>query len=159
VIWDALIAGCARHGVQWVRIPFEEFAPASRERMTARRMEWAFFRTLRTRCLRSLRRAGLRAADSVYGHLETGRMSEGYLLSLLPRIGEGVTEAYFHPGTRHATPLANPAGSPDELMDVEMHALLSPRVRDEITAQGFRLSNYAGCLDEPTPAATAVRVE
>ena len=142
VIWDALIQQCGHYPVRWVRIPYEEFRPASREKVAGRRMEWLFFRALRRRCLRSLHRAGLRAADRVYGHLETGRMTDEYLITLLPRMRGEVNEVYLHPGTAHAAQLAG-AATP---MDVELHALLSPRVKALLKQSGLLTTNFENLL-------------
>lgn len=149
VIWDALVDQCVRYSVKWVRVPFEEFRPASRERILGRRMEWLFFRALRKRCMRSLQRLGISTADSVYGHLETGRISESYLLDLLPRVSGEVVEIYSHPGTPHAAPLSDFG----EDTDVELHALLSSQVRELCQRLGYCVTSFRApnaCLSQPS---------
>lgn len=138
VIWDAVVAECAARAVRVVRIPCEEFLPAGHARVAGRRAEWLFFRALRGRCRRSLARHGLREMDRVYGHLETGQMTEEYVVGLLGRLRGQTNEVYFHPGTPHARPLPD---TPD--MDVELAALLSPAVRQRIAALGLRLTTFA----------------
>lgn len=145
VVWDAVIRQCEAHGVRNIRIPHEEWAPFSSEGLMRRRIEWAFFRALRRRCLRTLAGRGFTTMDRVYGHLESGRMSRAYLLDLLPRLGGQTNEVYFHPGTPHALPLAD-----DPSIDVELHALLDPSVRERIDSLGLCLTTFAG-------AAAAIR--
>ncbi len=130
VIWDAVVRECARLGVRWIRVPHEEFRPWSFGRAGARRAEWLYFRALRPRCLRSARRAGLRVADRVCGHLESGRMAPEYVLDLLGRLGPGVSEVYFHPGAAAD--------------DVDLRALLDRRVRARIDELDLRLAGFAG---------------
>jgi predicted glycoside hydrolase/deacetylase ChbG (UPF0249 family) len=127
VAWDCVIRSCEEYGVRRIRIPYEEFIPVTPGRIAARRMEWLFFRLLRRRCLRTLQGKGFTVADRVYGHLETGSMTEDYVLKLLGRLQGDTNEIYFHPGTPHAKLMDNSAG-----MDVELNALLSPGVRTRI---------------------------
>lgn len=128
VIWDAVVCECSRLGARWIRVPFEPFRPQSPGRTAARRMEWLFFRALRPRCLRSARRAGLRVADRVHGHLETGRMTADYVAGLIRQIECAVTEIYFHPGA-----------APD---DVDLRTLLDPGVRAEAERRDLRLTGF-----------------
>ncbi len=140
VVWDEMIRLCERHNVKRVRIPFEEFRPRSLGRMAGRRLEWLFFRMLRSRCLRSIAGKGFTVADRVYGHIETGAVTEEYLLDLLGRVEGKTNEIYLHPGTHHAPRMAGGGAG----MDFELQALLSPRVRDRICALGLVRSTYAG---------------
>jgi hypothetical protein len=102
-----------------------------------RRIEQTFFRALRRRCLRTLLGKSLLSADQVYGHIATGNLNEVYLVKLLGRLGGRVNEIYLHPGTPHAAPFPDMAG-----MDVELHALLSTKVRDRIEELGIELTSY-----------------
>ena len=145
IIWDAMVRQCEAFGVRRVRIPFEEFLPRSPGRAVGRRIEWAFFRALRRRCLRTIEGRGFTFTDRVYGHLETGRMTEEYVVDLLGRLKGRTNEIYLHPGTAHAAPLAD---RPD--MDVELHALLSPRVRARLEELCLRLATFPQ-LDSNTP--------
>lgn len=145
VVWDALVACCREHGVRAVRIPCEEFRLHSPGRAAPRRFQWAVFRALRRRCLRSLAGSDIVAADRVYGHLESGSMTEDYVLDLLARLGGETNEVYFHPGTAHAH------RRPGAALDVEAECLLSPRVRARIEALGLVRTAY-GQLTADTQA-------
>jgi hopanoid biosynthesis associated protein HpnK len=139
VVWDCLIRQSEAFGIRRVRIPYEEFRPATRERLAGRWREWLFLRALRRRCLRTLRGRGFTVADRVYGHLETGRMTADYVAGLLGRLGGALNEIYLHPGAPHARPLpGGPAG-----MDVELDALLSPAVRERVESLGLKRTTYA----------------
>lgn len=138
LIWNVVAKNAAAAGFKWIRVPNEELRFHSPERKAMRAVEWAFFQALRRRCLRSAKQHGLRVADRVYGHLETGVVDEGYLLQLAARLDEGVVEIYSHPGGPCAQPAAGGAG------DVETQALLSAKVRQAFEAKGIPLTTFRG---------------
>jgi len=71
--------------------------------------------------------------DKVYGLLATGRISEDYLLQLIPEIQTEIAEIYAHPD---CSSLSNPSGP------MELQTLLSHQVRDRIQSCGFKLINF-----------------
>jgi hopanoid biosynthesis associated protein HpnK len=112
-----------------VRLPSEELALALRTDpgRVATKVVWAgIFGRLRRHGERLLRATGVRFAERVYGLLATGRVTERYLLGVIPRIRANAVEIYSHPG-------ASPA---------ELEALLSPRVREAIRDAGFFRSTH-----------------
>ena len=76
---------------------------------------------------------GIIIPDKVYGLLATGRISEDYLLQLIPKIQAEVAEIYAHPDR---SPVSNASGP------MEFHTLLSSQVRDRIKTCGFELINF-----------------
>jgi len=133
VVLDALLEAAGDFRVPAVRLPSEElrtaFALDARNRV--RNAVWSpIFRSLRRRAEKKLARAGVRFADRVYGLFATGAIDEGYLLRLVPRMRGSRVELYAHPS------LASSNGGRQELA-----ALLSPRVRDAIRDNGFRLGD------------------
>ena len=138
VVWDAMIHNCEVHGIRRIRIPYEEWRPVSPGKHVGLRVEWLFFRALRSRCLKSLVGKGFFVADRVYGHLETGKMTGEYLRSLLSRVEGRSNEIYFHPGTPHAHQLAGHGE-----MDVELDALIDPKTRETLEELGIRRCTYA----------------
>ena len=118
-----------------IRLPAEELGPAlafDRSAAATKIVQAAIFRLLRRRGERRLRAAGVAFADRVYGLHQTGRVTEGYLLALLPRIGAASAEIYAHPAPSEEG--GNGAA--------ELAALVSPRVRAAVEAHGFRLAAY-----------------
>jgi hopanoid biosynthesis associated protein HpnK len=55
------------------------------------------FHTLSARARPRLRRGGIPHVDAVFGLLQNGRVTEDYLMKLLPRLPAGDTEIYAHP--------------------------------------------------------------
>ncbi len=82
---------------------------------------------------------GISFANKVYGLLQTGKMTEEYLLSLIPQIQADLVEIYFHPAVANDREPLN--GSPGAGA-VELAALLSAQVREVLIANGFELTNY-----------------
>ncbi len=76
-----------------------------------------------------LRRAGLRHTGRVFGLLQNGRVTEDYLLRLLPRLPRGDSELYSHPSLTDCR--------------TELEALISPRVRARVAAEGLQLIRYS----------------
>ena len=76
-------------------------------------------------------------ADRVYGLLQTGRVTEAYLLDLLPRIAAPVTEIYCHPDLALA---GEPRNGPPGAGPQELAAVSSARVRRQVEESGFTLS-------------------
>ena len=70
----------------------------------------------------------VRHTDAVFGLLQNGRVTESYLMKLLPRVPAGDSELYSHP-------------SLDEFKH-EFDALVSPRVKKLVDDCGIRLIRY-----------------
>ena len=116
-----------------VRIPRDPLRPALAfdRRHAARKVaEAAVFALLCRRAVRLAQASGLRVAERVYGHHQTGAVNEQYLLRVIATLPDGVSELYCHPG-------AAPADDP------ELAAVLSPRVRDALAAAGVVRRHYA----------------
>jgi chitin disaccharide deacetylase len=71
-------------------------------------------------------------AERVYGLLQTGNISEEYLLQLIGQIGANTIEIYTHPAIDETTGAKNQ----------ELIALLSDRVREKLLSNYFEIVNY-----------------
>ncbi|HEV8118628.1 MAG TPA: hopanoid biosynthesis-associated protein HpnK [Thermoanaerobaculia bacterium] len=98
------------------------------------------FGWLRSSGEKRLARAGIGFSERVYGLHATGKMTEQYLLGLIPRIRADRVELYCHP----ARPIpGEPPGGLDDRGERELAALLSRRVKDSLARSGFVLSGTA----------------
>lgn len=88
-----------------------------------------------------LKKHQIQFADRVYGLLQTGRITESYLLELIPRITANVVEIYSHPAI--VVP-GEPSNAPLNLGFSELEALLSDRVRTTLEQHGFELAGSIG---------------
>jgi len=94
------------------------------------------FALLCRRARRQAQAAGLFCNDRLFGLLNHGRMTEAYLLDLIPRLQAGVTEIYSHPGL-YADP-----GLPAYRRRQELAALLSPRLKEALAAAAVEVSDF-----------------
>ncbi len=157
----------ASRGAGGIRLAGDDLGLALRHdrRLVGTKLLWAaafgVFHRNAVRRLAALERRGgapvLASACRVYGLMQTGRMTEAYVLAALKALGAGprrrpvpsrrgaeaggmedspaVVEFYFHPDT---APQSEPLGpNPGDLA-----TLLSPAVRQAIQDGGFRLTTY-----------------
>jgi hypothetical protein len=86
--------------------------------------------------LASRRRTG-RLFTRAFGMLRSGMMTEDYVVWLLRRLPQGVTEIYFHPSLEPASGDGGP--TPSHRSSAELLTLLSPRVRQTLQEEGIGL--------------------
>jgi chitin disaccharide deacetylase len=132
VILRILVELAQEFDIQVIRLPSEElrFTLKLDRRGLITKLIWsAVFGGLRRYGEGLLTSHGVKFADRVYGLLQTGSMSEEYLLGLIPQIQADLVEIYSHPAAVNAG-------------DVELAALLSQRVREMLHVNGFELTNY-----------------
>jgi hopanoid biosynthesis associated protein HpnK len=98
------------------------------------------FTLLCCRAERLARAAGLIYNDHLFGLLNDGRLTEPYLLGLVPLLQPGVTEIYCHPGLSADPELKRWA--PDYRRQEELAALLSPRLREALAGAGVEVSDF-----------------
>jgi len=98
------------------------------------------FAWLSRRARRLVQAAGLVSNDHLFGLLNDGRMTENYLLSLIPHLRPGITEIYLHPGLYGDQELHRWA--PQYRRQEELAALLSPRLKEALTAAGVEVSDF-----------------
>jgi hopanoid biosynthesis associated protein HpnK len=128
----------ARHGARAIRVPRDELWPALQvdRQHAGLKLGWAIaFGVLNRLALRRLPGYGLVAVPRVYGLMETGRMSEQYVVALLRGLDVAAAEFYFHPDTA-------PAGTPLGPNRGDLETLLSPAVSRIIEERGIRLTTF-----------------
>ncbi len=139
LVLNELIRLAGEFGIRAIRIPSEEFRLALR---VDRSGFWekgtlsVAFGMLRSYAANRLKPAGICFPDRVYGLLQSGRMTEEYLLKLIPQIRSDRVEIYSHPTTDDGD--ADPRGA----SRTQLEALVSGSVRKALDAQGFRLATY-----------------
>ena len=146
VVLSILVELAEEFHIRAIRLPSEELRPAlafDRSALAAKlATSWVFAR-LRRHGERRLRPAGIAFADRVYGLFLTGKVTEEYLLRLIPEISGNVSEIYCHPDVTLAQ---EPRNGPPGAGPRELDALLSPRVRQAAAAEGFVLASHFECL-------------
>jgi hopanoid biosynthesis associated protein HpnK len=136
VILNILTEFAAEFKIKFIRLPSEELTKNLKidRRNLFTKIIWSIvFGQLRNYGEGLLKTHNIKFADRVYGLLQTGNMSEEYLLSLIPQIEAELVEIYAHP-TSVNTKINNSG-------EIELKALLSERVREILSIKGFELSN------------------
>jgi hopanoid biosynthesis associated protein HpnK len=100
---------------------------------------------------RKLRDACVSHNHALFGIAASGAMDERTMLQILAKLPIGVTEIYLHPATVSGTAIA-PSMQFYRHRD-EWDALLSPRVREAITASGAVQGGFRDCFDQGSTAA------
>ncbi|MBD2394915.1 hopanoid biosynthesis-associated protein HpnK [Cyanobacterium aponinum FACHB-4101] len=116
--------------IKFIRLPYEELnftLKLDRTNPILKIIYANIFRWLRKSAEKPLSTSGVQILDRVYGLLQTGNMSESYLLGLIPQIKTIYNEIYFHP---------------QSLTDQEYQALCSQKVQEIISTEGFKVVNY-----------------
>ena len=119
---------------------FERFLALAPDGPLPKVAQGLIFTLLCRRAERLARAAGVIYNDHLFGLLNDGRLTEAYLLGLVPRLEPGVTEIYCHPGLYADAELQHWA--PAYRRQAELTALLSPRLRDALVAAGIELSDF-----------------
>jgi hopanoid biosynthesis associated protein HpnK len=137
VILNILTEFAAEFKIKFIRLPSEELSKNIKidNRNLFTKIIWSIvFGQLRRYGEGLLKANQIKFADRVYGLLQTGDMSEEYLLGLIPQIEAELVEIYSHPDLVNTE--INNGG------EVELAGLLSKQVREMLTVKGFELSNY-----------------
>ena len=98
------------------------------------------FTLLARRAEKVARAAGLICNDQLFGLLNDGRMTETYLLGLVPRLQPGVTEIYSHPGLFADAELRRWA--PRYRRQEELGALMSLRLKEALAGAGVQVTDF-----------------
>ena len=129
--------------IKFVRLPLEDLSAAlsaDRSDLLTKLLLSIVYAGLRRYGEFVLRSHNVRFVDRVYGLLNSGRMTEDYLLKLIPHIQSNLVEIYSHPAVAM---VGEPANEAYGLGESERDALISDRVRTMIRCQGFELTNYS----------------
>ncbi|MBE9038843.1 hopanoid biosynthesis-associated protein HpnK [aff. Roholtiella sp. LEGE 12411] len=142
VILNILVELAQEFDIRVIRLPSEELGMTLKldRRGLLNKLVWSgVFGRLRHYGEDLLTSQGISFAQRVYGLLQTGNITEEYLLGLIPKIQADLVEIYSHPALVNTGEPLN--GSPGA-GEVELAALLSEQVQDMLIANGFELTNY-----------------
>ncbi len=142
IIFAEAVQQASRFGVKAMRVPLDNLRlnlKFDHGHWPAKTIDSLIFGLLGLSMRKRLQRAGIRFADQVYGHFQSGKMSQEYFQFLLRHINDEVNEVYFHPAAYDKEQLLNPHQRQQE---IEFETLLSPEVKREIEQRGIQLINY-----------------
>lgn len=138
-IFPILVEAAERYKVRHIRLPREGLKETLRvrpEKRVEKYLLWGVFQLLCKYGEKYLKEKGFVSPGRVYGLLETGQVTEDYLLGLFEQIQDETAEVYCHPEV-YTTGTQNLGGQ------AELEALLSSRVKALLDARSIRLINYS----------------
>jgi hopanoid biosynthesis associated protein HpnK len=138
-----------RYGITSFRLSRERLAHNLRfdqQRRFGKTVERVIFGALADHARPHLDKQGILYAGEVKGVLNSGRMTEEYILQILDGLNEGLTELYFHPGILPDAEISR--RMPDYRHEEELAAIISPRVRKKLAELHIGLCNYRGDIKE-----------
>jgi hopanoid biosynthesis associated protein HpnK len=113
-----------------------------RSRLVGKSVEHIIFGTLARYAESAVSNQEITTAVEVKGVLNSGQMTENYLLATIENLQQGSSEIYFHPGCLPDTEISR--RMPDYRHEEELAALLSPRVQERLKQLSITLTNYRG---------------
>ena len=130
-VFRILMRDAAQLGISRLRLPFDPFRlnlRVSSGHFVYRAVHAALYHALSSRARPALAQRGIRHTRAVFGLLQNARVDEPYVTRLLPHLPAGDSELYSHP-------------SLDEFRN-EFDALVSSRVREQVSQLGIKLIRY-----------------
>lgn len=134
-----------RYGVTSFRLSGERLGHNlrfDRQRRMGKTLERIIFGALAGHARPQLKELGIRYAGEVKGVLNSGRMTEEYILQILDGLNEGLTELYFHPGILPDSEITR--RMPEYRHEDELAAITSPRIKNKLAELNIELENYRG---------------
>ncbi len=134
-----------RHGITSFRLAQERLShnlSFDRDRKFGKTLESLIFGFLTDHARPVLDTLGIRYADEVKGVLNSGRMTEEYILNIIGGLKEGLTEIYFHPGILPDAEISRLM--PGYRHQEELAAITSPAVRQRLHELHIQVQNYRG---------------
>ncbi len=146
-VLNLVVSLAVQHGARGMRLPRDSLrlGLAYDWRHLGTKLVWAVAFALLCRHGQAVAdRAGLATVDRVYGLMQSGHMTETYVVSVLRHLDTPTAEIYFHPDTRGPDADEGERGlgpNRDDLL-----TLLNPAVVGLIRESGIRLASYSDLL-------------
>lgn len=144
-IFSILAGLMPRYGISSFRLSRERLGhnlKFDKERRFGKTVERVIFGSLANNALPRLDELNIRYAAEVKGVLNSGRMTEAYVLNILNDLRDGLTEIYFHPGVLPDAEITR--RMPDYRHEEELAAINSPAVREKLKQLKITVQNYRG---------------
>jgi hopanoid biosynthesis associated protein HpnK len=120
-------------GIKYVRLPEEELSlnlAINKKNIITKIIYSQVFKRLKNNALEIFKASKIKHIEKVYGLLETSNINEDYLLRLIPKINNSISEIYSHPN------LSDIDGQ------TELNALISSKIKNLIQELEIQLINY-----------------
>lgn len=146
-VFRILVELMPQYGITSMRLSRERLGHNlrfDRQRRWGKTLEYLIFSALSNHARPELDRLGIGYAAEVKGVLNSGRMTERYLLDMSDDLVDGVTELYCHPGILPDAELTRLM--PDYRHQDELAALTGTALKEKLRKLGVTIRNYRGEL-------------
>jgi hopanoid biosynthesis associated protein HpnK len=136
---DIVVELAAEYRVPCIRLPREPVGTTlalAKDNFARKLVEAVIFKTLARRTSRLIATHGIKSTDWLFGLHQSGHLSAAYVLGVLARLEDGVTEMYFHPATGAG------GARPPAAAENEVAILTSRALRDTLNRSGIRLTTF-----------------
>ncbi|MGH7947767.1 MAG: hopanoid biosynthesis-associated protein HpnK [Candidatus Binataceae bacterium] len=138
-IADVIVELAAEYRVPCIRLPREPIGTTlalAKDNFARKLVEAVIFKALSKRTKRLLDAKGIKSTDALFGLHQSGHLTEEYVLGVVQRLRDGVTEIYFHPAI-------DPAGvAPSAEPQREVEILTGRALRDALDRNGIHLTTF-----------------
>lgn len=134
-----------QYGIKSFRLSQERLAhnlKFDRERRFGKTIERIIFGTLADNARPELDNLGISYAGEVKGLLNSGRMTEAYIMNIIKELQDGLTEIYFHPGILPDAEITR--RMPNYRHEEELAAITSAAVKNRLKQLQITVRNYRG---------------
>jgi hopanoid biosynthesis associated protein HpnK len=138
-----------RYGITSFRLSRERLSHNlrfDRQRWVGKAVERIIFGALAQHAIPCLKQLGIHYTGEVKGVLNSGCMTEAYILQILDGLNDGLTELYFHPGILPDVEITR--RMPDYRHEEELAAITSQRIKHRLAELNIGLENYRGDIKE-----------
>ncbi|ELR98269.1 hopanoid biosynthesis-associated protein HpnK [Gloeocapsa sp. PCC 73106] len=129
VILSILVELAPEYQIKFIRLPAEELNLTLTTNPVSQLLTFFVFSLLHRWGKNLLDTHNISYTERVYGLLATGKVTEDYLLKIIPKIQGNLVEIYNHPDETGSGKL-------------EKNALISLNVKKELTTYGLNLTNF-----------------
>lgn len=144
-VFSILTEMMPRYGISSFRLSRERLSHNlrfDRERRFGKTVERIIFGTLAKKAQPRLDELNIHYATEVKGVLNSGRMTEDYILNIIEDLQDGLTEIYFHPGLLPDAEITR--RMPDYRHEEELAAITSSAVKIRLKQLQIAVQNYRG---------------
>jgi hopanoid biosynthesis associated protein HpnK len=143
-----------RHGIAWIRRPFENFSPPGDGGVGLRRLMGVALKLFRPEFDRCMAEYDIRLTDFFTGYRLTGCWTKLAMEATLGALQEGITELMCHPGYCESELEASPTMLRRE-REQELEILTDPEWRARLSQGGVVLQSFRGAAAAPARNAVA----
>jgi len=138
---ESVLLIAKKFSIRWIRVPEEPFSfRLNSKQLIAQKIKYGLYKIVTFKSNSKIKKFGLNYPDRSFGLTDTGCMSESALISCLKRLKPDINEILVHPGISNGRKII--MGINNYKWDIEIKALTSEKVKEYISSNSIKLTNY-----------------